>query len=58
MYNIIITDRITKEEMVLTTKNTEKSAESFCEAWGWFYTDENNKTFWLGYEEVTENETN
>lgn len=48
-YNVYITDRKTKEVQVLESGLTEKQAEKFCEEWGWMYTDENGKTFWLGY---------
>jgi len=51
-YNIYIIDRKTKQRQLLTTRNSEKSALSFCESWGWFYTDEHNKTFWLEYEKA------
>jgi hypothetical protein len=49
-YNLYITDRQTKEVTVLDSGLTEEKALKFCEEWGWMYTDENSKTFWLGYD--------
>ena len=48
---VVIINKRTKEEKVLESGLTEKEAESFCEAWGWYYTDETGKTFWLAIEE-------
>ena len=54
-YNIYITDRKTNESFILESGVTERQAESFCESWGWFYCDENGKTWYLGYGIETEN---
>ena len=51
MFNVYIVDRITKQRSILETVLTEKQAIKICESWAWFYTDEDNKTYWLEYEE-------
>lgn len=52
MYNIIIIDKITKKSSVLDVVKTEEEAEAFCDSWGWFYTDEQGRTYYLSYEEI------
>jgi hypothetical protein len=52
MYNIIITDKKTKKVSVLDVVKTKEEAEAFCDAWGWFYIDEEGKKYYLDYEEI------
>lgn len=44
---VVAINKRTKEERVLEDNLTEKQAESFCEAWGWNFVDENNFSWWL-----------
>jgi hypothetical protein len=51
-WNVNAINKRTKEKIVLESGLTESKAESFCEMWGWMYTDENNINYWLEMEEV------
>lgn len=44
---IILIDKETKEETTLEDNVPEEKAERFCEMWGWNYSDENGKSYWL-----------
>lgn len=50
-WNIIITNKRTKEESLFGTYKAEEEAESICEAWGWNY-DDGKQSYWMGYEEA------
>ena len=52
MFNIIITDKVTKEEKIIDIVKTEEQAESYCDSWGWMYSDEKGVNYWLDYKEV------
>ena len=45
--NVVAINKKTREEIVLETGLTEEQAWSFCEAWGWTYTDEYCIGWWL-----------
>ena len=56
-FTVYIRDRATKERFVYAEELTEKQAESMCEAWGWFYCDENGKTWYMEYDNENEEKT-
>lgn len=51
-WNVNAINKRTKEKIILESGLTEGKAETFCEMWGWMYTDENNIDYWLEMEEV------
>jgi hypothetical protein len=52
MFNIIIIDRVTKNQKVIESVSSEEKAINFCESWAWMYSDEKGVNYWLDYEEV------
>lgn len=51
MYKIIGIRKTDKAEIIVSTAETERAAERFCEAWGWNY-DDGGCSYWLEYEEA------
>jgi len=51
MTRVVITEKRTRSRLVLFSALSEAEAERICEAWGWIYTDENNVSYWMGYED-------
>lgn len=50
-YKIIATRKTNKKEkLVLASNVTEKVAREYCECWGWNYSDEKGRGYWLDYE--------
>lgn len=52
MFNIYIIEKNTRKRTLLDTVETERKAESFCEAWGWNYCDADGVSYWLEYVEA------
>lgn len=52
MFNIIILDKTTHAAKVIDTFDNEEKAINFCEAWGWIYSDEKGKSYYLDYMEA------
>ena len=52
---VIAINKKTKKEIVLEKGMTQKQAESFCEAWGWMFCDENGISYWLEIRDEIEN---
>lgn len=50
MYRVTITNKRTKEVKILESGVAADQAIRFCESWGWSYSDEHGKDYWLNYE--------
>jgi|GEM_PF-5456724 len=48
-YQVYLLDKDTGEKTMYIDGLSEEEAESICEAWGWNYSDENGKSYWMGY---------